>query len=71
MTPLEEVKAMTRDCITPAIAARVIGCDPYDITIWVRDSPGTVPFPAFRLGNRTKIPRLPFIRYFEGKEAAT
>lgn len=63
---LEDIKGMDKDIITPAIAAQVIGCDPHLIRVTARDCPEELGFPVIHLGNRTKIPRLAFIKYMEG-----
>ena len=64
---LEEIEAMDRGCITPTIAGAYLGMAPYAISIMARDCPEKLPFPTFRSGNRTKIPRLAFIRWAKGE----
>lgn len=64
---LEEIEAMDCGCITPAIAGAYLGMAPYAISIMARDCPDKLPFPTFRSGNRTKIPRLAFIRWAKGE----
>ena len=66
MKTLNDVKNMDRDFITPAIAAQVLGCDPNYIRVAARDCPETLGFPISRIGTRTKIPRVAFIRFMEG-----
>lgn len=63
---LDEIKAMDRDMITPAIASGVVGCDPYYITVQAKEDPAALGFPVCVVGTRTKIPRLAFIRWVEG-----
>ena len=67
---LEDVKRMDRADITPAIAAQIMRCRPYYISVAARDDPGSLPFPVYRSGNRTHIPRLPFIAFMEGSAMA-
>lgn len=67
---LERVKQMEKPTITPVIAAQVMGCDPQFIRVAARDCPSMLGFPVVRIGTRTKIPRVPFIRFLEGKEAS-
>ena len=62
---LEDVKAMDRETITPAIAAAVIGCDPNSIRITAHREPDSLGFPVIVVGSRTKIPRRAFIRFME------
>ena len=59
---------MDRDVITPAQAAGILKCDPHYIRVAARQCPEQLGFPVTILGSRTKIPRIPFIRYIEGKE---
>ena len=63
---LDEIKQMTRETITPAIAAKVIGCDPHELRLRARYRPDLLGFPVILYGNRTKIPRRAFIRFMEG-----
>lgn len=65
---LEEIKRMDSVMITPAIAAPVIGCDPQLIRLQARERPELLGFPVVVVGTRTKIPRIPFIRYIEEGE---
>lgn len=64
---LEEIEAMDKGCISSNVAASYLGCAPYAITLMARDCPERLPFPTFRSGNRTKIPRLAFIRWAKGE----
>ena len=50
-------------------AAAYLGCMPYYISLMARDAPEKLPFPVFRSGNRTKIPREGFIRWAKGEKA--
>lgn len=65
MIKLQDIKSMERETITPAIAAKVIGCDPHYIRVAARQCPNTLGFKVIVYGHRTKIPRLPFIKYME------
>ena len=64
---LEELKKLDKAVITPCQAAGVIGCDPQFIRTAARQHPEWLGFPVIVYGSRTKIPRLPFIRYIEGE----
>ncbi len=64
---LEEIEAMDKGCISSTVAASYLGCSPYYITLMARDCPEKLPFSTFRSGNRTKIPRLAFIRWAKGE----
>ena len=60
---LDDIKAMDAPVITPAIAAKVLECDPHYIRVAAVQCPEQLGFPGTRLGNRTKIPRIPFLRF--------
>ncbi len=62
---LDDVRAMEREIITPAIAAAVIGCDPNAIRITAHREPESLGFPVIVVGTRTKIPRRAFIKFME------
>lgn len=59
---LEELKASEKDFFTPHDVAGVLRVNPYTINIVVRDYPGQLGFPAFKIGSRVKIPKIPFLR---------
>ena len=63
---LNEVRQMSKETITPAIAAKVLGCDPMYIRLVARKDPARLGFPTLCIGSRVKIPRLAFIRFMEG-----
>ena len=59
-----EVTAMlqsVKPTISAAEAAKVLSCAPYLLNLQAKE--GKLPFPAFFVGNRLKIPRLQFLRY--------
>lgn len=63
---LDEIRASDKDFLIPEDLAGVLGCNPHVIRIEAKN--GTLPFPYVRLGTRTKVPRLPFIRWMETGE---
>ena len=67
MITLEDIKTMTKTMITPGEAAQIIGCSPQLIRIAAREKPELLGFPVIAVGTRTKIPRLPFLQFVEGK----
>lgn len=66
MDALDAIKRMETPTITPAQAAPVLGCDPHWIRLVARQQPERLGFPVTVIRSRTKIPRVPFIRYIEG-----
>lgn len=64
---LEELKASEQLFILPADAAKVLGCAPELIRVTAKQCPERLGFPVAVIGTRTRIPRLPFIQFVEGK----
>ena len=64
---LDEIRDFTRDYLTPAQVAEVLGADPQDIRVAARLHPERLGFNVAVVGSRIKIPRLAFIRWAEGK----
>jgi hypothetical protein len=62
--PLSYWAAQDKMYLTPEEAADVIGCDPHKIRVQSTTQAGrdAMGFPVIRLGNVTKIPRIPFLR---------
>lgn len=49
--------------LTPADIAPILGLDPHSIRLTARQRPELLKFEFILSGNRTKIPRIPFLRY--------
>ena len=62
---LDEIRGSDKPILIPADVAEVLGCHPYAVSVRAKD--GTLPFPYFMSGNRTKIPRLGFLAWIEGR----
>lgn len=58
---LEEIIQSDEVFLLPKDIAPVMGCNPQDIRIAARS--GGLGFPVTFIGNRVKIPRIPFLRY--------
>lgn len=67
MEAMERVRNMDCLMITPAIAADVLECDAQMIRLQAQDRPELLGFPVVRVGTRTKIPRVPFLRFITGE----
>lgn len=67
-TTLDTIRQMSRETLTPAIVAEVIGCDPQTIRLRARMAPELLGFPAIVMGSRVLIPREAFIRFMEEKK---
>lgn len=63
---LNDLRMSTKDVLTPADVAPVLGCDPHYIRVAARQRPERLGFPVVLIGNRTKIPRIAFIKFMEG-----
>lgn len=67
---IHEIMSMPDVTITPAVAAKAIGCDPQWIRLVAKTDPERLGFRIIRLNSRVKIPRIPFLEYlgFKGEE---
>lgn len=65
---IAEIQAADVPFLTPAEIAEVLGCDPHAIRLAARDNPEQLGFPVTRVGKRTKIPRIPFLRFMGYEE---
>ena len=60
---LDEIRNSTKEVLTPADIADVLNADPQDIRVQARTAPEKLGFPVIIIKSRTKIPRVPFLRY--------
>ena len=60
---LDEIRNSTKEVLTPADVAEVLQADPQDIRVQARTAPERLGFPVIIIKSRTKIPRVPFLRY--------
>lgn len=67
---LIEIKGLDKPFLTPKEVAGVLGSDPQTIRVTARTAPERVGFPFTFTGNRMKIPRIPFLKFMEGRENA-
>lgn len=67
---LDEIRASDKTFLTPADVAGVLAADAQSIRLQAREFPEALGFPVICVGNRTKIPRKPFLRFW-GEEAET
>ena len=65
---LKEIERMDALTLTPAQVASVLSCDPQVIRISAKTRPGLLGFPVICVGNRVKIPRIPFLRFVKGEQ---
>lgn len=63
---LEEIAAMEGTTfLVPVQVSRVLSCSPYTINVAAKDEKGRarLGFPVTMMGNRVKIPRIPFLHF--------
>ena len=68
MITVDEIRSSNKAFLLPADVADVLECDPQCIRILARTDRDALGFPVCVVGNRTKIPRIPFLK-FMGLEA--
>ena len=68
---IDEIRASTKDMLTPTDIAPVLGCNPYSLNLTARNNIKALGFPASLVGTRLKIPRIGFLRWFDGQEVAS
>ena len=64
---LDQIESMTAEVLTPAQVASVLHLDQDTIRGQAREAPWLLGFPVVCAGNRTKIPRLAFIKFMRGE----
>ena len=64
---LDEIRNSTKEVLTPADIAEVLNADPQDIRVQARTAPERLGFPVIIIKSRTKIPRVPFLRFMGAK----
>ena len=60
---LKEIINSDKDVLVPKDVAEVLRCDPYRIGLMAKQRPELLGFPVIVVGSRTKIPRIPFLRF--------
>ena len=65
---ITEIEASEKTMLTPGDVAEVLGCNPYAINVQAKQDPARLGFPVAVIGNRVKIPREAFLRWFRGEK---
>lgn len=65
---LEEMQTTDKPMLTPADVAAVLHMDAQAVRDTAAQDPEKLGFPVLRIGTRTRIPRIPFLRFL-GVEA--
>ena len=64
---LEELEALDKEMLVPTDIAPYLGCSPYTINVYTKNGQNPFPFPIIRMGNRVRIPKVPFIKAMRGE----
>lgn len=65
MMTLETLRSDTREFITPADIAPILGCKPYSINMQAKADASKLGFPVCMMGTNVRIPRRAFLRWTE------
>lgn len=65
---MSELKALDSAVLTCKQVASVLKCSEQTLHMQAQQKPEMLGFPVVCIGNRVKIPRIPFINYIEGKD---
>ena len=68
---LDDLKRVDRDWLLAREVAPILGTDPHSIRVAARMAPGRLGFPVCVVGSRVKIPKRPFVEFWEGKMEGT
>lgn len=63
MKTVAELQACDKPFLSPDDVSGVLGSNPHSIRVMARQQPDMVGFPFTFVGNRMKIPRIPFLRF--------
>ena len=64
---IEDIRKSKSAFLTPNDVAEVLGCAPQGIRDAARKNPQALGFPVTVIGNRTRIPRIPFLEFVMGR----
>lgn len=64
---LEELKNCNKEFVNSTDIAKIIGCDPYALSLTARNFPENLGFPCVVIGKRVRFPRKAFIKFVEGE----
>lgn len=60
---LQEIQNMEKAFLTPDDVSGVLGSNPQTVRVTARQRPDLIGFEFTFVGNRMKIPRIPFLRF--------
>ena len=65
---MNDLRAIDREWLLAREVAPVLGTDPHSIRVAARLAPDRLGFPVCLVGSRVRIPKEPFIQFWEGKQ---
>lgn len=69
---LKEIEASDKDTLAPSDISTVLGCHPYSINVQAKQDVlqgvNSLGFPITIVGNRVRIPRIPFLEFMGVKD---
>ncbi len=68
---IDEIRASDKDMLTPSDVAPVLNCHPYSLNVTAKTNIKALGFPASLIGTRLKIPRVGFLRWYDGLQEVT
>ena len=68
---IDEIRQSDKTMLTPTDIAPVLGCHPYSLNVAAKANIKALGFPASLIGTRLRIPRVGFLRWFDGQEVKT
>jgi hypothetical protein len=63
---LEQIKKSNKVFLTCTDVSGVLKCNAYTLHKQAQQRPEMLGFPVICIGNRVKIPRIPFLKFIEG-----
>ena len=64
---LEQIENLEKNMLIPTDIAGYLGADTYAFTIQAKQDSSKLPFPVMIIGNRVKIPKVPFVKVMRGE----
>ena len=65
---LNEIRESDKLFLVPSDIAKLVGCDAQSIRYMAKTAPKSLGFPVCIVGTRTRIPRIPFLRFLGVEE---
>jgi hypothetical protein len=68
---IDEIRQSDKTMLTPTDIAPILGCHPYSLNVAAKADIKALGFPASLIGTRLRIPRVGFLRWFDGQGVKT